>query len=138
MISFEQYFGFKLPLAPVEHRENAIDLLLKVNALLEYAASDPTCGWNWPVDPDTGCCISGTKGGGGNGGYRLENSKTGTAHSKHKQGRAVDVYDPGNRLDKYLTDEILERFQLWRERPEMTEKWCHLQSIITLTGKRTS
>jgi hypothetical protein len=138
MISSEQYFGFKLPFAPQEHRDNALDLLGKVNALLAYAATLSTCGYAWDTDTDTGTCIAGAKGGAGDGGYRLENAKTGTAHSKHKAGNAVDVFDRGNKLDNWLTDEILERFELWRERPEITAGWAHLQRVVTLTGKRTS
>lgn len=139
MITFEQYFGFKLPLAQVEHQVNARGMLAKVNALLEYALSVLSgSGFTLRVDEDTGCCISGTKGGAGDGGYRLSTSKTGEVSSKHRTGHAVDVFDPENKLDDWLTDDILERFGLWRERAEITLGWSHLQDVVTLTGKRSS
>jgi len=49
----------------------------------------------------------------------------------------VDVYDPFGDLDFWLNDAILERFELYREAPEKTSGWCHLQSVPPGSGKRT-
>lgn len=138
MITFDSYFGSKLPLAPAEHQVNARMLLGLVNLLLTAAERAESCEYKRLADPDTGTCIAGSNALTGDGGYRLPTSRTGTASSKHRTGHAVDVYDPGNHLDDWLTDERLEQYGLWRERPEMTPGWSHLQDIVTLTGQRSS
>jgi len=138
MISLADYFGAKVSQATPAQYAAAITMLDKVNDLLDHAAAETSCDYLRVNDADTGSCISGAKGGAGDGGFRLASSTTGSASSKHRTGHAVDVYDPGNKLDDWLTDEILARFSLWRERPEITPGWCHLQDVVTLTGKRTS
>jgi hypothetical protein len=50
---------------------------------------------------------------------------------------AVDIYDPQNKLDDYLTDEILTKFDLYREAPESTLGWCHLGTRMPGSGHRT-
>lgn len=137
MITRGQYFAKKLgnPEITAAIEEAADTLLGKVNALLDYAASEGA--YEAPVDADTGSQISGSKGGDGDGGLRLSTSKTGGPGSKHRTAHAVDVYDPGNKLDNWLTDEILEQFGLYRETPTATNGWCHLQDVPPGSGKRT-
>lgn len=131
MISLEDYFGAK-PHSP-DQAVAAQAMLARVNACV----SDAYSGYAWPIDPDTGTCISGSKGGAGDGGFRLPNSTTGAPHSAHKTAHAVDVFDPDGFLDNKLTDEILEQFDLYREAPGSTPSWCHLQSIPPGSGHRT-
>ena len=136
MITIEQYFrwpGHEPKLKPHEqhHTDTATDLLLRVNTMLA------DLGWAYPIDPDTGCSISGNLGGAGDGGFRLLASTTGATWSQHKRAHAVDVYDPGNRLDNLLTDEILENYGLYREHPISTLGWCHLQDLPPGSKKRT-
>ena len=108
-----------------EHANNAVLLLARVNALLaEYVS----CGGVMVKDPDTGTYISGSKGGAGDGGYRLSNSATGKPGSAHKEGMAVDVFDPENKLDDWITHEILIKHGLYREARQWTFGWCHLQT----------
>ncbi len=114
-----------------EQWDAAGTMLLKVNGLLIELA------WHWPTDPDTGTCISGARGGSGDGGFRLPDSKTGAGGSKHKSAHAVDVFDPENKLDGMLTDEVLEKFGLYRETPKATNGWCHLQDVAPGSGRRT-
>lgn len=137
MITVADYFGPKEghPEATEQMHENAALLLGRVNDLLDEARE---CGaYNDPVDPDTGTCISGSRGGSGDGGFRFHNSATGAPKSAHKQARGVDVYDPTNRLDTWITDEVLERFGLHREHPDATPGWCHLQDVPPGSGRRT-
>ena len=128
-ITIEQYFGSKPHTE--DQRENAVYLLGKVNALLVFKC------WKYPVDPDTGTSISGSKGGAGDGGFRLPISTTGASNSKHKMARAIDVYDPEGELDYLITDELLQVYGLYREHPDMTIGWTHLQDVAPGSGNRT-
>ena len=137
MITIDEYFsggsvekfGAKLshPDATEERQTNARVLLYCANELLAYAKEHGVYG-EW-VDDDTGSQISGVQGGAGDGGFRLQKSATGTGKSKHKEGAALDVFDPQDKLDNWLTDETLFRFKLFREHPDATKGWCHLQTI---------
>lgn len=137
MITITDYFGKKIDHIEVTHEmvANATELLRKVNELLKYAALDGA--YKSPIDPDTGTLVSGSKGGAGDGGFRLSDSATGASKSKHKNANAVDVYDPGNAFDAWLTDETLEEFGLYRETPTKTPGWCHLQDVPPGSGNRT-
>jgi len=131
-ITVVQYFGAKAH--PAEHLANAVALLAKVNALLDEAAAS---GLKIANDPDTGSQISGSKGGAGDGGYRLSDSATGKPGSKHKLGCAVDVYDVGDRLDGWITRDRLVKHGLYREAGKFTTNWCHLQTIAPKSGNRS-
>lgn len=124
MITLPQYFAGK-PRNQAQEGE-ATELLDRVNDLIEAYERDT--GWQIQTCPNTGSQISGSKGGSGDGGFRLPSATTGSQHSAHKEARAVDVYDPDNHLDQWVNDDILESFDLWRESPEDTSRWCHLQT----------
>ena len=129
MITTAQYFGNK---AHSEEQERAAESLLgKVKALLDALI------WAYPIDPDTGTSISGSRGGAGDGGFRLPGATTGAVNSKHKMAHAVDVYDPDDLLDTSIGDDILEEFGLYRESPDFTKGWTHLQDVPPGSGKRT-
>ena len=137
MITLVDYFNHKLdhPEATELMKDNARDLLGKVNALLDEARNAGIYG-DW-VDPDTGTCVSGSKGGSGDGGFRLQSSPTGAPRSAHKQAKAVDVFDPTDALEKWCNDAILSRHGLYREHPSATPGWFHLQSKPPGSGRRT-
>jgi hypothetical protein len=137
MISVEEYFGIKgkHPDCTQPRRTNAVQLLSRVNTLLMRAAEEGA--YLWVEDPDTGSCISGSRGGSGDGGFRLSTATTGRPGSSHKEGQGVDVYDPDNDLDEWITDEILEQSGLYREHPDHTPGWCHLQTRAPGSGRRT-
>jgi hypothetical protein len=137
MITLSDYFGprERHPEATDEMRANATALLGKVNSLL--ARADAEAGWHWPVDVDTGTCVSGSRGYSGDGGWRPSDAKTGAPRSSHKKARGIDVYDPGNMLDDWLNDKILEEHGLYRETPRATNGWCHLQDVPPGSGRRT-
>ena len=133
MITAEQYFGSK-PHSD-EQLAVALNLLGRVNALIEEAVAGGE--FSVAIDPDTGTQISGSKGGAGDGGFRLPGASTGAPNSSHKQAMAVDVYDPVGRLDNWITDETLERHGLYREAPAHTFGWCHLSTRCPNSGRRT-
>src|SRR3990167_2561276 len=99
-ISLEQYFGAKPHTA--EHEAIFADLIERVNNLVEEAIAAGR--FTRRIDPDTGTEISGSRGGAGDGGFRLPTSTTGKGLSSHKEAKAVDVYDPDNALDEYLDE----------------------------------
>lgn len=129
MITTEQYFRGR-PHSQ-DQAENALNLLSKVNPLL-YEYTKHT-GEEVEINKFTGNCISGLT----EGGFRLPDCPQGALHSSHKEARAVDIYDPYNHIDDFITDEILERFGLYRESPDHTEHWCHLTTRAPSSGKRT-
>lgn len=132
MITPDQYFGphEQSPDATEEVRAAAQSLLTRVNALLDRAVTEDVA---IETNPGTGSQV----GGSGNGGFRPQDCPIGAPHSSHKLGRAVDVYDPHNALDDWLTDEILEEFGLYREAPQSTIHWCHLTDRAPGSGHRT-
>jgi hypothetical protein len=136
MITIEQYFrwpGHEPILKPYEpyHMDAAIVLLANVNHMLAQL------DWPYPIDPDTGCSISGAKGGRGDGGFRLATAATGAPMSAHKKAHAVDVSDPGDALDSILNDELLEDYGLYREHQDATIGWTHLQDLPPASKRRT-
>jgi hypothetical protein len=133
VITPEQYFRGK-PHTP-EQTEACGELLLCVNSLLLEASRNGAYGY--AVDIDTGTCISGSRGGAGDGGFRLSDVVTGAAKSSHKEARAVDVYDPFNKLDEWLTDAVLFNHGLYREHPDATLGWCHLTTRAPGSKRRT-
>ena len=90
------------------------------------------CG-KLPVNPKTMTQISGEK----YGGFRPMDCKQGAPQSSHKTGEGIDIYDPDNKLDEWLTDEILETYGLYREHPSKTPSWCHLSTRAPGSGRRT-
>lgn len=125
MITIEEYFGGKVshPDATPERKSNAEALLKQVGALFDEAR---TFGIIIQKDPDTGTQISGSRGGAGDGGFRLSTTATGRPGSAHKEGMAVDVFDAGNRLDEWITRDLLVKYGLYREAKMWTGGWCHL------------
>jgi hypothetical protein len=59
-------------------------------------------------------------------------------NSKHKTGQAVDIYDPKDDIDTYLSQhpELLEELGLWAEHPSKTHTWSHLQNVAPKSGNR--
>jgi len=132
MISIDQYFG-----AFIHHHEvteeimdNASNLLDHVDKLMAYAIEDML---TIPVNPDTNSQVSGRE----YGGFRPSDCPIGAKTSAHKTGLAVDIYDPHNTLDEWITDEMLEECGLYREAPSSTPHWTHLSVRRPPSGHRT-
>lgn len=126
MITVEEYLYQHVPLSdkkdiPEFVTINANGLIPKVNALL----ADPAC-------PDSAEVRSG---------YRPPwyNSHVPNAapNSKHMTGQAIDITDDDGQIDDWLTDELLEKYGLYREHPSQTKSWVHLQDVPPKSGKRT-
>ena len=132
MITIDQYVGTHRdnPDWTMERHGNACLLLTAVNALEDSAKLE---GLTWPVNSNTKSQISGLT----FGGFRPQNCPQGSAHSSHKEGLGVDVYDPDNKIDEWLNDRTLEEHGLYREHPDSTSHWCHLTIRAPSSGKRT-
>ncbi len=129
MITLEQYFITRTHSA--EQAGYAMDLLTRVNALLdEYteATGKPVL-----INRFTGSQISGAT----EGGFRLPTCTQGATNSSHKEAKAVDVYDPDEGLDNWITRAILVKYDLYREHPDYTHGWCHLTTRQPKSGTRT-
>jgi hypothetical protein len=128
-ITLDQYFIGRKHTA--QQASNATDLLIAVNSLLAHYSIDE--GVELPTNPHTGTLISGQT----EGGFRLPDCPQGAPNSSHKEAKAVDVYDPSDDLDTYLNDEILTRYNLYREAPTSTHGWCHLTTRAPGSKHRT-
>lgn len=145
MITVEEYFGKP---HTQEQLAAAVNLLERVAALGNQAAD--AAAFHWPVDRDTGCCISGSTGSDGDGGFRTPSSRTGAPESSHRiakpgEGAGVDVFDPSDLLDAWLDqfedgaggNSKLAEHGLYREHPDDTPGWCHLTTRAPASGHRT-
>jgi len=132
MISLDQYFGIYAshPDASPGMWAAAETMLDKVNSLLEQAEKE---GIAIETNPNTNSQVGGET----NGGFRPQDCPIGAPASSHKHARAVDVYDPHNALDGWITDELLTDFGLYREAPNATLHWCHLSDKAPGSGRRT-
>lgn len=132
MISLADYIGphAASPDWTVERMANAATMLEDVNPLLAEAEA---AGVKLEMNPHTKSLVSGTQ----YGGFRPQDCPEGAPHSAHKEGLAVDIYDPHGDLDRWLTDLILEKHDLYREHPSVTLSWCHLSSRAPASGKHT-
>ena len=130
MITTEQYYGawFKSEDLTGMRKANAIELLKRVNSLLA-AYGDV------PINHSTHSQVSGEL----YGGFRPQACRIGATNSAHKEGSAVDVYDPHDKLDDWLTDnpEKLISFNLYREYPTATIGWTHLTTRAPPSAKRS-
>lgn len=101
-----------------------------VNDLYDRASQD---GCDLPDNPKTGSGVSGS----GNGGFRPHDCPVGASDSQHKQGRAVDRYDPHRQFASWCMAHLdeLEKRGLHMEDPRWTPSWVHLQDVPPHSGK---
>lgn len=122
MITLLHYFGpwMNHPDATPAKQANAQRLLDAVNSLMAYAEEQ---GVQFKINPSTDSQVSGTR----LGGFRPILSTTGAARSSHKEGLAVDIYDPDDEIDKWCIDNLdrLEKVGIYLEHPDYTTKWSH-------------
>ncbi len=131
-LSILDYFGnwFDHPDAINERILAAQELLDQVNALLIEAEAH---GVDLKINPRTKTYVSGET----YGGFRPKDCPQGAATSSHKVGRGVDIYDPDDALDRWITDAILQAHGLYREHPNDTKTWCHLTDRAPGSGARS-
>lgn len=100
-IGILDFFGDQFELATDDGKEAARALLDKVNALLLDAEAN---GVDLTINPRTKTYVCG----------------------KDMGGHSVDIYDPREDLDRWLTDARLEAHGLYRDAPGGTKGWCRL------------
>jgi hypothetical protein len=98
---------------------------------MRYAMDD---GVNFPVNPRTGSCVSGET----YGGFRPQSCPIGSPKSSHKEGMAVDIYDPKGEIDNWCMENLnrLEECGLYLEHPSKTVHWCHVSTRAPGSGRR--
>jgi hypothetical protein len=133
MITEHEYFGIYKghPNATPEVCANARDLLQRVNAVYAAAAAD---GCELPDNPSTGSGVSGRR----HGGFRPRDSEVGADNSLHKDGKAVDRYDPKRQFASWCMAHlrVLEAHGLYMEDTRWTPTWVHLQCQPPRSGRR--
>lgn len=80
-------------------------------------------GVSFPISPITKSGVSGQT----FGGFRPQDCPQGASNSAHKQGLAVDRYDPLGKIDGWLLEhpEALEKYGVYIEHPDTTQHWSH-------------
>ena len=135
MISKKDYLGIYANCADITPtvEANIYRLLSKVNALIQAATLNkiPT-----PINIKTRNQISGEA----NGGFRPQDCKVGAPNSLHKQGLAIDLYDPTGALDNWVNEpkqaKLIESLGLYFEHKDYTQGWVHVQLNPPKSGKR--
>jgi len=133
MITLDDYVGphSKSPDWTDDRRKNAIKLLIAVAELEAYMALD---GVIFPRNPATGTSVSGQR----YGGFRPKSCAIGAERSAHKEGLAVDIFDPVNEIDTWLmaNQDKLALCGAYIEHPDATNKWAHISILAPKSGKR--
>lgn len=133
MISLADYFGdwYEHIDAVDARKENAEKLLDACSELEALARAD---GMVFPVNPQTSCQIAGQT----YGGFRPQACKQGAPHSAHKEGLAVDIYDPEDEIDEWClaNQNLLERCGIYIEDPKYTPRWSHWSIRRPSSGNR--
>lgn len=137
MIREAEYWGTYIGHSEISEsiKQNAIELLESVNQLMLEAQED---GVGFTINPKTKSYISGER----NGGFRPSDSLVGASKSKHKEGKAVDIYDPDREFASWCLahKSKLADAGLYIENPAWTysgngNHWLHLQNVPPGSGQ---
>ena len=132
-ITLAQYVGpwAKHPDLTPKRRDNAAHLLLAVARLEAHAVAD---GVTFRVNPKTGSGVSGSQ----YGGFRPQSCTQGSSKSAHKEGLAVDRFDPIGEIDAWCLQnlDVLERCGIYIEHPSETCGWSHWTIRAPRSGRR--
>ena len=133
MITIEQYFGPYIGHADVTvtRKANAVQLLVACGKLEEIMRLD---GVTFRDSPTTHSGVSGE----GNGGFRPQDCPIGAARSSHKEGLAVDRYDPDGNIDLWCMNhqQVLAECGIYIEHPSKTLHWSHWTIKAPGSGNR--
>lgn len=133
MITMEQYVGpHKFSEDWTAARQlNAAELLIACWKLEQLAIAD---GITFPNNPKTNSGVSG----GTLGGFRPQSCKIGAPHSAHKEGFAVDRYDPEGKIDSWCmaNQAKLAACGIYLEHPSKTIGWSHWTTRAPLSRNR--
>ena len=133
MISLADYFGPWMDHADATpaRKANAGKLLDACAKLEALAVAD---GVKFPVNPATKSGVSGQT----YGGFRPQCCTQGAANSSHKEGLAVDRYDPTDAIDAWCMANLkrLESCGIYIEHPSATKTWSHWTIRAPKSGRR--
>lgn len=133
MITLEQYVGPYRASSDwtVERQLNAQKLLAAAFLLSGFMEDE---GVIFRINPRTKSQVSG----GGNGGFRPQVCPIGAPKSNHKQGNALDWYDPDEQIDNWCMGHtgVLQACGIWLEHPDATPGWSHWQRVQPGSGNR--
>ena len=133
MITLAQYFGPWIDSPDVTDLRlaNAQRLLDACLALETIAIED---GVSFPINPVTRSQISGEK----LGGFRPQDCTIGAKTSAHKEGLAIDRYDPDNSIDAWCMahQDKLAQCGIYIESPTATPHWSHWTVRAPASGNR--
>lgn len=133
MITLNQYVGPHRASADwTPAREQNATKLLAACAALEVEMVD--AGVEFPDNPATGSGVSGQT----MGGFRPQSCTQGAPNSSHKEGQAVDRYDPKGEIDAWLmaNQDRLVFHGLYIEHPSATVHWSHWTTRAPGSGNR--
>jgi hypothetical protein len=129
----EQYFGKWLghkdvTMPIIDNAKRLVDACNKLIAAME------STGLTFTINPITQSLVGGET----LGGFRPQDCPIGAPQSAHKQGLAVDIYDPDNRIDNWIIghQKILNEFGLYFEHPTATPRWSHWSTRKPKSGRR--
>lgn len=121
-LHIEQYFGKWLTHKDVTLViiDNAKALCTEVDKLIARMELD---GFIFKINPNTQSIVGGET----LGGFRPQDCALGAPLSAHKQGLAVDLYDPDNAIDAWIQAHplLIKEFNLFFEHPSATPYWSH-------------
>jgi hypothetical protein len=131
MLTLDAYFGKWKHKATADHIHHATELIANCNGLIQVMEAD---GFQFPINPITGSIVGGES----YGGYRPQDCPIGAPASAHKQGMAVDLYDPLNKIDDWLIAHpaAYEKLFLWFEHPSATPHWSHWSIRKPKSGRK--
>jgi hypothetical protein len=133
VISLADYFGPWIDHADATpaRKANATKLLAAVAKLESLAVAD---GVKFPVNPSTKSGVSGQT----FGGFRPQCCTQGAANSSHKEGLAVDRYDPIGAIDEWCSKNLdkLAACGIYIEHWSATPHWSHWTIRAPRSGRR--
>ena len=136
MFTLEEYAGVHEDSKDwnAERQSNAVRLIQCCEELMERAEE---AGVVFHINPATGSIISGQT----MGGFRPQNCPIGAPHSSHKEGLAVDLYDPHGEIDAWCVANAyrggyLPMFGIYLEHPSKTLGWSHWTIRAPKSGNR--
>jgi hypothetical protein len=132
-LTIEELYGKWLnhPDATKERKEDSGLFLVLVNALIKTMNDD---GFAFKVNPITGSVVGGET----YGGFRPQSCPLGAPQSAHKEGIAVDMFDPDNAVDEWLLAHPLaiNNIELYFEHPQATPHWSHWSMRKPKSGRK--
>lgn len=131
MLTKDQVIGKWKGYVTPQQEDTIEQLVATCNALIQVMIAD---GVQFKINPLTGSIVSGET----LGGFRPQNCPIGAPKSAHKNGAAVDLYDPDNSIDQWLWQHKndLSSCGLWFEHPTATPRWSHWSIRKPASGNR--